>query len=73
MEKNIGKNERAIRVIIGFVLFFIGAMGSFFDLLLVLMMLIGIVLMATGALGNCPLYSLLKKGQTAPETSQRTR
>ncbi len=63
MEKNLGNNERIIRIVVGFVLLFIGAMGGIFDLLLVVMMLAGILLLATGIAGNCPLYSITKKGK----------
>lgn len=54
MTKNEGKIDRTLRVIAGIVLLsliFIGPQS--------LWGLIGIVPLATGLLGNCPLYSIL--------------
>lgn len=65
MEKNIGTANRVIRVIIGFAFLLIVSMAGFLDILLMVMALIGIILIATGILGTCPLYSLMKKGQAS--------
>ncbi|EAQ44062.1 MAG: hypothetical protein BM560_10050 [Roseobacter sp. MedPE-SWde] len=54
MTKNEGKTDRILRVITGIILLsliFIGPQS--------LWGLIGIVPLATGLLGNCPLYSIL--------------
>ena len=54
MTKNEGKTDRFLRVITGIILLslvFIGPQS--------LWGLIGIVPLATGLLGNCPLYSIL--------------
>lgn len=55
---NEGKTDRMIRVVVGLVLiglFFAGTVGAFGWVLLI----VGIVLLVTGAMGNCPAYSLL--------------
>lgn len=65
MEKNIGTANRVIRVIIGFAFLVIVSMAGFLDLFLIVLALIGIILIATGTLGTCPLYSLMKKGQAS--------
>ncbi len=55
---NEGKTDRMIRVVVGLVLiglFFAGTVGAFGWVLLI----VGIVLLVTGAIGNCPAYSLL--------------
>ena len=54
MTKNEGKTDRILRVITGIILLslvFIGPQSRWG--------LIGIVPLATGLLGNCPLYSIL--------------
>lgn len=54
MTKNMGTADRAIRVIIGLVLLslvFIGPQTAWG--------FIGIIPLATAAIGNCPLYSIL--------------
>ncbi|NIY72707.1 DUF2892 domain-containing protein [Marivivens donghaensis] len=56
--QNEGKTDRMIRVVVGLILiglFFAGTVGAFGWVLLI----VGIVLLVTGALGTCPAYSLL--------------
>lgn len=56
--QNEGKTERMIRVVVGLILiglFFAGTVGAFGWVLLI----VGIVLLVTGAMGTCPAYSLL--------------
>lgn len=55
--KNMGQTDRTIRAILGAVLIIAWFMvsGSFAWLLLV----VGIVLLATAAMGSCPPYALL--------------
>lgn len=54
MTKNEGTIDRALRVIAGLVLLSLVVIGP-----QTLWGLIGIVPLATGLLGNCPLYSIL--------------
>ena len=54
MTKNEGTIDRALRVIAGLVLLSLVVIGP-----QTLWGLIGIVPLATGLLGNCPLYSML--------------
>lgn len=58
LEKNVGKTDRIIRLVLG-----LGAVaGGYLALaepLSYIVMLVGLVLMATGALGTCALYSVL--------------
>ncbi|ASP21549.1 membrane protein [Antarctobacter heliothermus] len=55
--KNVGQSDRIIRAIIGIVaiIAFFTVSGSWSWLLLV----VGIVMLATAALGTCPPYALL--------------
>lgn len=56
--RNEGKTDRMIRVVVGLILiglFFAGTVGAFGWVLLI----VGIVLLVTGAMGTCPAYSLL--------------
>lgn len=55
--KNVGQSDRIIRAIIGIVaiIAFFTASGGWSWLLLV----VGIVMLATAALGTCPPYALL--------------
>ena len=56
--QNEGKTDRMIRVVVGLILiglFFAGTVGAFGWVLLI----VGIVLLVTGAMGTCPAYSLL--------------
>jgi hypothetical protein len=56
-EKNMGQSDRAIRAVVGVILviayFMVAGAWSW------LLLLIGLVLLATAALGTCPPYSLL--------------
>ncbi len=54
MTKNEGKTDRILRVITGIILLSLIVVGP-----QSLWGLIGIVPLATGLLGNCPLYSIL--------------
>lgn len=54
MPKNEGKLDRALRIIAGLVLLSLVFVGP-----QTMWGLIGIVPLATGLLGNCPVYSLL--------------
>ncbi len=71
MEKNIRTANRVIRIIAGLVLLIISLQAGFFDVLLTVLLLIGIILIVTGILGYCPLYSIIKKSQP-PEVKKST-
>lgn len=57
LEKNMGQTDRIIRAVIGIVaiIAFFMVSGGWAWLLLV----VGVVLLATSAMGSCPPYSLL--------------
>lgn len=60
MEKNEGMPDRVIRVILGFIMIYIGAI--YMDLsgvLAYIVVLIGLILLITGAIGYCGLYSVI--------------
>jgi hypothetical protein len=58
-EKNVGKTDRIVRFVLGLILF---AAGAFYlgSPLAYAAYFLGLILIATGALGTCALYSLLK-------------
>lgn len=55
MKSNVGKIDRIVRVLIGLLL-----VGNVFVGLQSPIGWIGVILIATGLFGTCPLYSLLK-------------
>jgi hypothetical protein len=57
-EKNVGMVDRVIRIVIGFLVIGYGAKYIGFPLNLVIAMA-GFVIVATGAIGTCTLYSLI--------------
>ncbi len=59
LEKNVGKTDRLVRFVLGLLLF---AAGAFYlgSPLAYAAYFVGLILIATGALGTCALYSLLK-------------
>jgi hypothetical protein len=58
MIRNVGKNDRIIRVVVGVALIFSGIMvsGTAGTIIAVL----GLIPAITGVVGNCPLYSLTR-------------
>ncbi len=67
MFKNIGRNERIIRGILGAILIslaFVGPQNPWF--------LLGIIPLLTAAIGWCPPYTLLGINTNHRETSERT-
>ena len=82
-EKNVGMIDRVTRIIVGFLI--IGAGAKFIDFPLNLIVaLIGFIIVATGALGTCAIYSMLgmntlgeeetKQAKAAPaSTAKKTR
>lgn len=65
MDKNIGSTDKLVRIIVGLVLFVVGALQIIgFPLIALggwawLIALIGLVLVVTAWLGFCPAYTLL--------------
>jgi hypothetical protein len=57
--KNVGKTDRNIRLAAGGVLVFLGIVTN-----TVLFSIIGLVVLATGAIGTCPAYMVLKMDTT---------
>jgi hypothetical protein len=57
--KNVGKTDRNIRLAAGGVLVFLGIVTN-----TVLFSVIGLVVLATGAIGTCPAYMALKMDTT---------
>jgi hypothetical protein len=53
--KNVGKTDRNIRLAAGGVLVFLGIITN-----TVLLSILGLVVLATGAIGTCPAYMPLK-------------
>jgi Inner membrane protein YgaP-like, transmembrane domain len=58
-EKNVGMIDRAIRIVFGIILLYLFAGNMVAALWSYLVALIGIILLVTGAVGTCPLYSML--------------
>jgi hypothetical protein len=65
MRRNVGSLDRAIRIILGIVLFsmvFVGPQTAWGYL--------GLLPLVTGFLGWCPLYSLLRVSTARPQATQ---
>ena len=58
-EKNVGTIDRVVRIILGIVLITAFALGWVAAPWSYLVALIGLIALITGAVGTCPLYSLL--------------
>ena len=58
-EKNVGMIDRAIRIIFGIILLYLFAGNTVAAPWSYLVALIGIILLVTGAVGTCLLYSML--------------
>ncbi|KAF5421939.1 MAG: Protein of unknown function (DUF2892) [Candidatus Methanocomedens sp.] len=60
MKKNEGTADRVIRVILGFILIYIGAIQmGLSDVLAYIVVLVGIILLITGTTGFCGLYTVI--------------
>lgn len=55
MEKNIGKTDRTIRVIVGVVALYLAYTYNVWWLVL------AVIALATATMGKCPMYAMLKK------------
>lgn len=58
-KNNMGSIDRAIRAIVGIILFALYFMGTVAGVWGWVALIVGVVLLATAALGWCPPYSLL--------------
>ncbi|MDD1693803.1 MAG: DUF2892 domain-containing protein [Methanoregula sp.] len=58
-EKNVGMIDRVVRIILGIVLIAVFALNMVAAPWSYLVALIGVIALVTGAVGTCPLYSLL--------------
>ena len=62
MSHNEGSLDRIIRVILGLILLYVGyaVIQPQFGLWSIIVLLIGLISLVTGAVGTCPIYSILK-------------
>jgi hypothetical protein len=58
-EKNVGMIDRVIRIIFGIILLYLFAVNMIATPWSYLVGLIGVILLVTGVVGTCPLYSML--------------
>jgi hypothetical protein len=58
-EKNVGMVDRVIRIILGIILLYIFLVNMVVAPWSYLVALIGLILLGTGIVGSCPLYSML--------------
>ncbi|RYH09581.1 DUF2892 domain-containing protein [Tropicimonas sp. IMCC6043] len=59
MTKNMGSIDRIVRAIVGIILLVLAFTGGWSTLWTVIAAVVGLVLLATSALGYCPPYSIL--------------
>jgi len=60
MKQNESNVDRIIRVVFGIVLLFLGFGGALSGTLAIVADVLGFVLLLTGAVGFCPLYTFFK-------------
>ena len=58
-EKNVGMIDRVVRIILGIVLIAVFTLNMVSAPWSYLVVLIGLIALVTGAIGTCPLYSLI--------------
>jgi hypothetical protein len=58
-EKNVGMIDRVIRIILGIILLYLFVVNMVAAPWSYLVALIGLILLVTGIVGTCPLYSML--------------
>ena len=58
-EKNVGMIDRVVRIILGIALIVVFALNMIAAPWSYLVALIGLIALVTGAIGTCPLYSLI--------------
>ncbi len=60
MKLNESNLDRIIRVVVGIVLLYLGFGGASSGALAIVADVLGVVMLLTGAVGFCPLYTLFK-------------
>ncbi len=60
MKLNESNLDRVIRVVVGVILLYLGFGGAMSGALAIVADVLGVVLLLTGAVGFCPLYTVLK-------------
>ncbi len=58
-EKNVGMIDRVIRIILGIILLYLFVVNMVVAPWSYLVALIGLILLVTGIIGSCPLYSMI--------------
>jgi len=58
-EKNVGMIDRVIRIVLGILLLYLFVINMVVAPWSYLVALIGLILLVTGVIGSCPLYSVL--------------
>ena len=58
-EKNVGMIDRVIRILLGIILLYLFVVNMVAAPWSYLVALIGLILLVTGIVGSCPLYSML--------------
>jgi hypothetical protein len=58
-EKNVGMVDRIVRIILGIILLYLFAVNMITSPWSYIVALIGLILLVTGIVGTCPLYSIL--------------
>jgi hypothetical protein len=58
-EKNVGMVDRVIRIILGIILLYLFLVNMVAAPWSYLVALIGLILLGTGIVGSCPLYSMI--------------
>jgi len=58
-EKNVGMTDRIVRIVLGLILIVVLAMNYVPTPWSYLVAIIGLILLVTGAIGTCPLYSVI--------------
>jgi uncharacterized membrane protein len=60
METNVGKVDRIVRIVVGIILLFAAAVGIVTGIAMYAAVIIGLILLVTGILAKCPIYSITK-------------
>jgi hypothetical protein len=58
-EKNVGKPDQIIRILLGIILLIVYGMGYVGSPWSYLLVIIAIIALLTGIIGTCPLYSVI--------------
>jgi NADH:ubiquinone oxidoreductase subunit 6 (subunit J) len=69
MKKNVGTWDRIIRIIVGLLFVYLGNATT--GALSVIFYIVAVILLLTGLVGTCPLYSMLKKSTKKDSASDQ--